>query len=531
MRAASTHVGGRGTAAAFTPRRPAVGRERAVLGLLVSAGGALLALAFPRTNWGGAAWVALVPVIVAAMVRPPRAAFAWGWLGGFVFFITLLRWLNFTFGMYSTIPWPITWLPTALLSGYCALWFAVFAWTMAVVARRAPALALAAAPFAWVATEWLRGHLLGGFPWGSLGYSQSRQLAVIQIAELSGVSAVSFVLAAVNAALAGCLVLSPRRAAVGLALAASLVGATVAFGAARLRAPAPPAEVAIAVMQPSIEQPLKWDPRHTEETLRVYAALTEVAAAAHPDLFVWPESAAPTILRRDPALLASLRATAGRARMPLLVGTIDVVEGPRPTLRNSAFLVTAQGIVGRYDKIHLVPFGEFVPLSGVIGFVRGWAAFISELEPGSRAVVFPGPPAPFGVVICYEGIFPDLVRRFVRGGAQLMVNMTNDAWFGRTSGPEQHLAMYPLRAVEHRIAVVRAANTGLSAFIAPTGAISRRLPLFDRGVMTERVPLRRGTTWFTRVGDWLAYLSFLVCALAVALARRPSPASRAAGAR
>ena len=131
--------------------------------------------------------------------------------------------------------------------------------------------------------------------------------------------------------------------------------------------------------------------------------------------------------------------------------------------------------MGRYDKIHLVPFGEYVPLSGVIGFVRGWAEFIADLEPGSRAVVFPGPPAPFGVVICYEGIFPELFREFVDGGARVMVNMTNDAWFGRTSGPGQHLAMYPLRAVEHRVAIVRAANTGVSAFVEPTGRIVRHL--------------------------------------------------------
>jgi apolipoprotein N-acyltransferase len=182
--------------------------------------------------------------------------------------------------------------------------------------------------------------------------------------------------------------------------------------------------------------------------------------------------------------------------------------------------------VGRYDKIHLVPFGEFVPLSGVLGFVRGWAEFIAELEAGSRAVVFDAPPAPFGVVICYEGIFPDLFRQFVRDGALLMVNMTNDAWFGRTSGPEQHLAMYPFRAVEHRVSVVRAANTGVSAFIAPSGIIVRRLHLFERGVMTETVPLRARRTLFTRFGDWLGLLSLAVTTAALAGTwRRAGPAA------
>src|SRR5207248_3359829 len=167
----------------------------------------------------------------------------------------------------------------------------------------------------------------------------------------------------------------------------------------------------------------------------------------------------PTVLRRDTAMLRALGRLSGSLGVPLLVGSIDADGAPVPRLRNSAFLVTERGIAGRYDKIHLVPFGEYVPLSGVIGFVRGWAEFIAELEPGARAVVFPGPPAPFGIVICYEGIFPDLFREFVNNGARVMVNMTNDGWFGRTSGPAQHLTMYPFRAVEHRIAIVRAANT------------------------------------------------------------------------
>jgi apolipoprotein N-acyltransferase len=153
----------------------------------------------------------------------------------------------------------------------------------------------------------------------------------------------------------------------------------------------------------------------------------------------------------------------------------------------------------------------------VIGFVRGWAEFIADLEPGRSPTVFQGPPAPFGVVICYEGIFPELVRRFILGGAQFMVNMTNDAWFGRTSGPFQHLAMYPFRAVEHRVAIVRAANTGVSAFISPTGQVTRQLGLFSRAVLRDSIPLRRGKTLYTRLGDWFAYACVATSALSLGL--------------
>jgi apolipoprotein N-acyltransferase len=472
--------------------------------------GLTLALSFPRFDLSGLAWVALVPLVVLALSAPPRAALGWGWLVGLVFYLVLLRWLNFTFRVYSALPGPLVYLPTFTLAGYCGLYVGAFAAAVAWIARsRSVGLALATAPFLWVATEWVRGHLMGGFPWGLLGYSQYLVLPVIQVAELGGIYAVSFLVAGVNVALGGALWQPWRRALAGLAIAAGLLAATLAFGSWRLHSSPSPETVRVAIMQPSIEQPLKFEPSHAASTLAVYADLTRRAGAGGPELIVWPETAVPTVLRRDPPVLGALSELAAGLRSPLLVGSIDV-EGLPARARNTAFLLTDRGIIGRYDKIQLVPFGEYVPLSGVLGFVRGWAEFIADLEPGSVPVVFSGPPAPFGVVICYEGIFPELVRGFVRGGARLMINMTNDAWFGRTSGPAQHLAMYPFRAVEHRTAVVRAANTGVSAFIAPSGAIVRRLELFERGTLTEPVPLRTGATFYTRFGDWLAWVAVVV---------------------
>jgi apolipoprotein N-acyltransferase len=478
---------------------------------VLTAGGAL-ALSFPRMHWDGVAWIALAPMLVIGLLGGPRAAFFWGWLGGFTFFLGLLQWLNFTFMTFSAIPFPLTWLPTMALAAYCGLWIALVMAAVAWVGTRSTGAALILAPFAWVAAEWGRGHLFGGFPWGLLGYTQYARLPAIQIAELGGVYAVSFVILAVNAAVAGSIVLPWRRAVGGLALGGALLGTTLGFGVWRLREPPSPAVARVTVMQPSIEQPLKWDPAQANTTLGIYLALSRRAGAENPVLLVWPETSTPTPLERDPGLVAILRGLAAHLHTTLVVGSINV-EGANPVvLRNSAYLLTERGIEGRYDKMHLVPFGEYVPLSGVIGFVRGWAEFIAELEPGTRTVVFPGPPAPFGVVICYEGIFPELVRDFVRNGARLIVNITNDAWFGRTSGPLQHLAMYAFRAVEHRTAIVRSANTGVSAFVAPTGHIVRRLALYERGVLTDTMPLRERTTLYTRLGDWVAYLGLVVTA-------------------
>src|SRR2546427_6314968 len=226
---------------------------------VVGAGGAL-ALAFPRMHWDGVAWIAVAPLLVVALLGTVRAAFFWGWLGGTTFFLGLLQWLNFTFMTFSAIPFPLTWLPTLALAAYCGLWIALVAAAVAWVGTRSTSAALALAPFAWVAAEWGRGHLFGGFPWGLLGYTQYARLPAIQIAELGGVYAVSFVMLAINAVVAGAVVLPWRRALAGLALGGVVLGGALGFGVWRLRETAPPAVARVTVMQPSIEQPLKWDP-------------------------------------------------------------------------------------------------------------------------------------------------------------------------------------------------------------------------------------------------------------------------------
>jgi apolipoprotein N-acyltransferase len=258
----------------------------------------------------------------------------------------------------------------------------------------------------------------------------------------------------------------------------------------------------------------------------IYEQLTRQAALTKPAVIIWPETAAPIFLRGDRALLARLVALSREVGAPLLVGSIDRLPGPSGQFLNSAFLLGDQGITAKYDKIRLVPFGEYVPLAWLLGFVKQWAEFISDFAPGNRETVFPLPGAPFGTVICYEVISPGLFRGFVVGGASFMTNITNDAWFGRTSGPPQHLGMLPLRAVENRVAIARAANTGISAFVGQDGRVGPQLPLFERGILSARVPLRSRTTVYTRFGDWLVYLSLALCvAASLAAFARKRPAA------
>ena len=482
---------------------------------LLIAGGVLGALAYPATDWWPLAWIWLLPALSSALALPPRAAFREAWLEGVVFFVVLLRWLDHTFRHYSAIPWPLTWLPITLLAAYCALYVGLAgAWVAWARPRLGPGWALATVAPLWVVGEWLRGWLMDGFPWGLAGYSQHGVLPVIQVAELTGVYGVSFLLVAVNCALAAALRLGWRRALPGMVAAGALVLGALAFGWSALAStPAPGTQVRIAVIQPNIAQTLKWDPERHAEILDIYEALTREAVrpaevgdpTSRPAAVLWPETATTIFLRGDPALLGRLTRLSNELRMPLLVGSIDRRETPRPQFLNSAFFLTGQGIRAKYDKIHLVPFGEYIPLAWLIGFVRSWAEFISDFGAGEQPVVMPLEGAPFGTVICYEVIFPELFRRGVIAGAAFMANITNDAWFGETSGPWQHLGTVALRAVENRVAVARAANTGVSAFVDPSGRVRRVLPLGQRGVLMDRVPLRQRATLYARWGDWFVY--------------------------
>ncbi|HSE94448.1 MAG TPA: apolipoprotein N-acyltransferase, partial [Methylomirabilota bacterium] len=484
--------------------------------LAVAAGAGLaLHLAFPWPGWDLLGWVTLAPVLALAVTaRSGRQAAGEGWVAGACFFLPLLRWLTHTMTTFSTLSPPLASLVLVGLAGYCALYWGAVATALWWSGRRLGPRALWLAPAFWVTAELGRTHILAGFPWGLLGYVPYRRLALIQLAAWTGVYGLSALLVLVNTAVAWPLVRQTRRAAgAAVAVVVLAVGSAWAVGQARRSAETAPT-VPVAVVQGNIEQAVKWDAAFRAETFRIYDTLTREVAPGR-RLVVWPEAAVPVYLRYDAAALNWLTRLAAEVEVPLLVGAPDAYAQGRATrYLNSAFLVRGEGLQDRYDKMHLVPFGEYVPLKGVLFFVQAIAAEIGDFSPGSRRVIFPLDGAPFGTVICYEIIFPDLFRRFVAEGASFMVNITNDAWFGDSGGPLQHLAMVPLRAVENGVAVVRAANTGVSALIAPTGAIQAELPLGRRGTLAGEVPLRRTATFYTRAGDVFAYALGLVSARA-----------------
>ncbi len=476
--------------------------------------GLLLALAFPNFNQSWLAWVALTPLL--ALLRDgalsARHAFRWSWLAGFVFFLVSMWWLSH-----------VTVFGCLVLAAYLALYVGLFGlFARWAFARRPPLAVLVLLPSAWVALEYARSHVMTGMGWNLLAYSQTGWTAVIQIADLAGAWGVSWLIVLVNAAL----VIATDRAAKGrikrlacAGLAGACVAGALAYGAQRLtQVIKKSASVRVAVVQGNIPQDEKWDAEHQPRIQGTYDALTRTAAEGGPDLIVWPETSVPGYFGADEALTQRVLRLAADTRRTLLVGapTLQVTPGG-VRLRNTAATVGADGAIGtRHDKLHLVPYGEFIPFEQLVPWLRKVLPPIGDFTPGDAHTVFRvAGVAPFSVLICFEDVFPELARRFVRDGAELLFVITNDAWFGPTAAAYQHAQASAFRAVELRVPVARAANTGWSGCIDPTGRWNERVQdeagqeLFVAGTVTCTLPLGPAQSLYLRWGDWLPMLCLL----------------------
>lgn len=492
--------------------------------------GILYTLSFPRIDFPFLAWIALVPLLIGIRDVTPRRAFYMGWLAGGVAFLGLLYWVTITMEQYGKVPWPATLPILLLLVAYLGLYPAGFSALLIWIRSKMDLPGVLLIPVIWTVLEWVRAHLLTGFPWVLLGYSQYRNLPMIQIADLTGVYGVSALIALVNAAIAdGLRIVDPsrrQRAFISLLVAALSLGLTWSYGQWRLSglAHAPPEaetrSLRVGLVQGNIPQDVKWDTRFRQETLRRYAQLTHTIAQEGLDLVVWPEAAMPFIFEDDLFFNQQVISLVQREQTPLLFGSPARSSTPagegihrKLSLSNSAYLLDASGhVASRYDKIHLVPFGEYVPLSPILFFVDKMVEGIGDFAAGKAYTLFPLPltthnsqlTTQFGVVICFEVIFPELVRRFVQEGADMMITITNDAWFGRSSAPYQHFSMVVFRSVENRVPFVRAANTGISGFIEVSGRIQKTSDLFTEAALTDTVRISGRRTLYTRLGDLFA---------------------------
>jgi apolipoprotein N-acyltransferase len=483
------------------------------------ASGILYAASFPRIDFSPAAWIALVPLLVVIQKETPKRAFYLGWLAGGIAFTGLLYWTTITMTKYGGLPWPATLPLLFLLVAYMGLYVAGFSALVVWIRSKIKFSNILLIPVIWTTLEWLRAHALTGFPWVLIGYSQYQNLPMIQIADLTGVYGVSFLVAFVNAAIVegtGIIDRTQRRKASTALFAATLCIIIVwGYGHWRLSRLIQPSNrsVNIGIVQANIPQHVKWDPAFRQETFDRYAQLTHRVSEEGLDLIVWPEAAMPFIFEDDLFFQQEVLKLVRHERTPLLFGSPARTEGAKAkaSLSNSAYLVDASGkAVARYDKIHLVPFGEYVPLSSLLFFVDKMVEGIGDFTAGNRYTVMRLPPMNreeirMGVVICFEVIFPDLVRQFVREGADFMITITNDAWFGRSSAPYQHFSMVVFRSIENRVPFIRAANTGISGFIDVNGQILKSTDLFTEAAIANRVSLSGQPTFYTRAGDIFAY--------------------------
>lgn len=480
--------------------------------------GLLLTASFPPGSTQGFAWIALVPLMAALRGRTRSTRFRLGLAAGGVHFLTLMYWIIVVLEGYGGLSLLLSMLVLLVLTVYLALYPALFALLFPWIWRSRLSLLLTAGT--WVVLEYARGEFLTGLPWCFIGHSQGRHLLLIQICDLAGVYGVSFLVVAVNALIFA--LIFDRDG--GFGRARKLEGAgilllvllTLGYGSYRLQDMethvANASSLRTAVIQGNVDQSLKWRPAFQEATVDRYTRLSLRAARFHPDLLVWPETAVPYFFQEQGKLSKRIAAVSETTGADLLFGSpaYERSEGQVRYYNRAYLLSPASRSVQRYDKVHLVPFGEYVPLKRFFPFIHRLVPAAGDFVPGRRINPLQGSGYGAGVLICFEAIFPDLARRQAREGAQVLVNLTNDAWFGRTSAPFQHLAMSAFRSVETRLATIRAANTGISAFVDASGRITERSRLFRESVLVAPVSLApKHTTFYTAHGDLFVLLLFL----------------------
>jgi apolipoprotein N-acyltransferase len=485
--------------------------------------GVLLAVSFPKAGWAFAAFVALIPVLFALEGATRRVGFFCGHIAGSVQGFLILFWVGDVLRQYGGLPQALAVLVTLLLAVAFGLFLAAFGAIHTHLRIAFGSRAVLFAPVVFVTCEFLREHLLFGFPWCLLGYSQVEFPEFIQIAAFTAVHGVSFLLAASSAGLAYALMARAKfERRLGLTIPALLVSVAMAYGHARLQKPiTEEAVLTVGVVQASIPQDQKWESALLQSNIDRHLALSAEAVRRDARLIVWPESAIGYELDLYPEVRKQISDFVSREGVFLLTGNDDRERDAAGIFRSyvGAKLVSPAGDIAlRYHKMRLVPFGEYLPLPSSLVSALSIGRLVegvSDFRAGTTAATGRVLGVSIGAFICYEAIFPSLVRRFALAGAEVLVNVTNDGWYGTSAAPYQHYAMARFRAVENRRFLVRAANTGISAIIDPLGREVARSELMEQRVLVGEVRGISEMTFYARQGDVFAWSMVFLTALAV----------------
>lgn len=506
----------------------------------------MLTLAMPgHFGWWPLLFAALVPLLFLCLYLPPRTCAAAGFFSAFLYHLGLLYWIVIVLHRYGGLPVWSAVIALVLLALYMSCFTGLFCYLLSCLAgrswqrERSIVPLVWSAPLLWTAIEYLRSVLFSGFPWMDLGYGLFSQPRMIQVADLGGHYAVGFSLVLCNALIVA--IVDRQRSGVrwNVRMERRLLLFAVGFlvfmgGYSFLRYDIVTCSLDkgltahIAVVQGNIDQGLKWSADRKEKTIRSYIELSEtVLKNRDTELVIWPETAVPFYLQQDP-LAMKPAGFVRRNNVWLMTGTpaysiTGVHEnGSRDVdYYNAAVLIDASArVVGQYNKQHLVPFGEYVPLKQYLPFLAPLVEAAGDFTAGTSSEPLTMGRIRMGVLICYESIFPEIAQQAVASGANLLVNLTNDAWYGRSSAPYQSMAMAVFRAVETKRSLVRAANTGISGFVDPVGNVYEETELFEPAAVSAQVPLLEKETVFTRSGH-LFGLCCLCAVAAILLFQRP----------
>jgi apolipoprotein N-acyltransferase len=516
----------------FFPPYPGPATPPAFRLVCAAVSGAALSLAYTGFYFSIYSWVCVGLLLIVILDAPTRTASACGFVHSLSFVITSMPWIATVLAVHGGLSRVGGWAILLLIATVFGIHTGAFAWCVRRLAQRGVAFACVGAPFLWVAFEFARAHMPEiGFPWNLVGYPASGNLVLLQLATFTGIWGLSFLVVAFNVLIAWTVLASAPRPNVRvtlLAAAAVLILSVMAVGTRFI--PQTPANHYARAVQPNLpeakEYPSNWFQAHAGDLDQIEQL--SLAPSNHAvDLLVWPEAPAPFSFE-DPQFARRASLLAVQSHHPFLAGVIEWEPAPEAATSshaalapyNSAILIDPQGQkVFSYNKVHLVPFGEYEPFplihrvaasfsDEIGGFRKGRKYSVGQL-PGGYTV---------GTFICYEAIFPDEVRHFAAAGADLLINISNDGWFGRSAAPEQHLRMARVRAVENRRWLLRVTNNGFTVSVDPYGRVFNPLPPDVRAAIDLPYDFRTDETIYTRFGDWFAWLCVVVSVILLALA-------------
>jgi len=453
----------------------------------------------------------------------PYRALLLSLLTGIVYFIGTVYWTGSVIITFGDVPVPVAAVGVVLMSAYLSLYHVIGLLVTSRVIARVGARGLFFAPVGWVGGEFLRGFMLGGFPWVPLGNSQVQVLPVAQLASVVGVYGLSFLVAYVNATAAFALLRTGRSRIGAIAAAAVVLVLVGGWGTWRIREGSLTREgtpIRVGIIQPNIEQQAKLaaaeggDPQEARRIFTTNLAMTRDVVRRGAEFVIWPESAIPFKFERDPRG-DDIRALAKEVRVPILFGSDQETGSPNQmSIYNAAYQIQPDGSTAAiYRKIHLVPFGEFVPLRRWFFFIKPLVDSFSDFSPGDAMVMLPVGTHRVSTAICYEVVYPSLVREAVNQGSELLTTITNDGWYGQSSAPYQHFEMAAMRAVEQGRYLARAANTGISGLIDPYGQVIARSAIFEQVGIVEEARFLTRKTIYAAIGDVVGYISLALTLL------------------